>query len=78
MILQLIQHLPGYLTMNYVPGTGAGPVAFALFQDSAHAQRAINALQGQTICDAPVMAQVRAAPARSSHPRTRGARGPVR
>ena len=61
MILDLIGQLPGYLTMNFVPGTGSGPVAFALFQDNAHAQEALNALQGRTICEAPVLAQVGAA-----------------
>jgi len=58
MILELVGHLPGYLTMNFVPGTGAGPVAFALFQDAPHANEALNALQGRTICDSPVMAQI--------------------
>ena len=61
MILELTGQLPGYLTMNFVPGTGAGPVAFVLFQDAAHAQEALNALQGRTICEAPVLAQVGAA-----------------
>ena len=45
MILDLVGQLPSYITMNFVPGTGAGPVAFALFQDAAHAQEALNALQ---------------------------------
>merc|ERR1740124_1473244 len=58
MILELTGQLPGYLTMNFVPGTGAGPVAFVLFQDAAHAQEALNALQGRTICDQPVLAQI--------------------
>ena len=62
MILDLVGQLPGYITMNFVPGTGAGPVAFALFQDAAHAQEALNALQGRTICETPVIAQVAAAP----------------
>ena len=61
MILDLVGQLPGYITMNFVPGTGAGPVAFALFQDAAHAQEALNALQGRTICETPVIAQVAAA-----------------
>jgi hypothetical protein len=62
MILDLVGQLPGYVTMNFVPGTGAGPVAFTLFQDAAHAQEALNALQGRTICETPVIAQVTAAP----------------
>ena len=61
MILELVGQLPGYLTMNFVPGTGAGPVSFALFQDAAHAHEALNALQGRTICEAPVLVQVGAA-----------------
>lgn len=58
MVHDLVKHLSGYTTMNFVSGSGSGPMAFALFKDGHLAKDAINALQGRTICDTPVQVQI--------------------